>query len=76
MKRSRSRSKVAQCRCQAPKIFGQSTFSKLSQFWLVSAASDSTPTLWITPPNGGSSRSIRASIRSTADASDTSASST
>ena len=76
MKRSRSRSRVARWRCQAPRILGESTVSKLSQFWLVSAASDSTPTLWITPPSGGRSRSRRASIRSTASESDTSASST
>ena len=74
--RSRSRSAVARCRCQAPSIFGHSTVSNRSQVWLVSAPSDRTPTLWMTPASGGSSRSIRDSISSTAAESDTSASST
>ena len=52
-KRSRSRSAVDRWRCQAPSIFGHSTVSKLSQLWFPRAASDRTPTLWITPASGG-----------------------
>ena len=74
--RSSSRCSVARCRCHAPSIFGHSTRSNVSQLWLPRAASASTPTLWMTPPSGGRSRSMRASMASTASASVTSASST
>ena len=73
---SRSRAMVARCRCHAPSTFGPSTSSNRSQFWFVSAASDSTPTLWMTPASGGSVASMRSNIRSTAAASVTSAIST